>query len=137
MMHLLSESAVWKSESEFILANGEISRASGETSIVVLKNEIKNNSWVLWGESKRVNNYSIRVISENELAFESLNPELGIQKGKFNIDRNIIYSKFIIENTNLNGFEIIKREGDVCFTNGALYDADILIDTWNAILTKL
>jgi hypothetical protein len=135
-MHLLSESAVWKTESEFILPDGKISRAIGETSIVVQKSEIKNNSWVSFGESQRINNYSIKVISKNELIFESLNPELGIQKGKFNIDRNIIYSKFIVENTNLNGFEIIKREDNFCFSNGALYDADNLINSWNSILTK-
>jgi hypothetical protein len=102
-MHLLSETAVWKTESEFILPDGKISRAIGETSIIVQENEIKNNSWVSFGESKRINNYSITVVSKNELLFESLNPELGIQKGKFNIDRNTIYSKFIVENTNLNG----------------------------------
>ncbi len=135
-MHLLSETAVWKTESEFILPDGKISRAIGETSIIVQENEIKNNSWVSFGESKRINNYSITVVSKNELLFESLNPELGIQKGKFNIDRNTIYSKFIVENTNLNGFEIIKREDNLCFANGALYDADDLINTWNAILIK-
>ncbi len=135
-MHLFSESAVWKTESEFILPDGKISRALGETSIVVQKSGIKNNSRVSFGESQRINNYSIKIISKNELTFESFNPELGIQKGRFNIDRNIIYSKFIVEDTNLNGFEIIEREDDLCFANGALYDADDLINTWNAILIK-
>ena len=135
-MHLLSETAIWKSESEFVSPEGTITKAFGESSIVVKGSEIKNNSWASFGESERMNNYSIKAISENELTFESLNPELGIQKGKFNIDRNIIYSKFIIENTNLNGFEIIKRENNLCYTNGALYDGDRLINTWNAILIK-
>jgi|SRR5574344_1583758 hypothetical protein len=136
IMHLLSESAIWKTESEFISNNGAISNAIGETSIVYGNDIIKNNSWACFGETKRVNNYSIKTISGNELSFESTNPELGIQRGKFNIDRNIIFSKFIIENTSLNGFEVIRREGDLCYANGALYDGDNLINTWNAKLTK-
>ena len=35
----------------------------------------------------------------NEYQFESLNPGLGIQRGIFNIGRNLIYSKFTIEKT--------------------------------------
>jgi len=136
-MHLLSESAIWQTESEFVLPDGKISKASGETSIVVLENEIENKSWASFGEFKRINNYSIKVLSKNELAFESVNPDLGIQKGKIYVDRNILYSKFIIENTNLNGFEIIKRENNLCLANGALYDGDNIINSWNAILTKL
>jgi|LSQX01.2.fsa_nt_gb hypothetical protein len=135
-MHLLSESAVWNSISEFISSDGTITEAIGETSIVIKENEIINNSWASLGESKRINNYRIKIISKNELRFESLNPDLGIQKGKFNIDRNTIYSKFIIENTNLNGFEIIRRENDLCYVNGALYDGENLINTWNAKLSK-
>ncbi|MEH0153922.1 hypothetical protein V6R21_07220 [Limibacter armeniacum] len=135
-MHLFSESAIWKTASEFISPDGKISKAFGETSVIVKANEIKNNSWASFGELKRVNDYAIKVISKNELTFESLNPELGIQKGKFNIDRNIIYSKFTIENTKLNGFEIIRREHDLCYANGALYDGENLINTWVAIMTK-
>jgi hypothetical protein len=135
-MHLLSESAVWNSISEFISSDGTITEAIGETSIVIKENEIINNSWASLGESKRINNYRIKIISKNELRFESLNPDLGIQKGKINIDRNTIYSKFIIENTNLNGFEIIRRENDLCYVNGALYDGENLINTWNAKLSK-
>lgn len=76
----------------------------------------------------------ITVITDNEYLFESLNPELGIQKGIFNIDRNLIYSKFVIEGTDLNGFEIIKRVENTCYANGALYDGQKLINTWNAIM---
>nr|WP_320000151.1 hypothetical protein [uncultured Draconibacterium sp.] len=135
-MHLLSESAVWNSMSEFISSDGTTTKAIGETSIVINENEIINNSWASLGESKRINNYRIKTISKKELLFESLNPELGKQKGKFNIDRNTIYSKFIIENTNLNGFEIIRRENDLCYVNGVLYDGEKLINTWNAKLSK-
>lgn len=50
-MHLLSESAIWKTESEFISNNGAISNAIGETSIVYGNDIIKNNSWACFGEA--------------------------------------------------------------------------------------
>lgn len=135
-MHLLSETAIWKTESEFITPDGTVSKALGETSILIKGNEIENNSWAFFGTLKRENNYSINPGSINEFNFQSLNPELGIQNGRFNIDRNIIYSKFIIENTDLNGFEIIRREGDRCYANGALYAGGNLINSWRAVMTK-
>jgi len=136
-MHLLSETAKWKTESEFVSPDGIISKATGESYIIVKKQEIRNDSWAVFGGMKRVNNYKIRIVSNYEYHFESLNPELGIQKGIFNVDRNLIYSKFTIEGTNLNGFEIIKRLDDICYANGSLYDGEKLINTWNAVMNKI
>lgn len=136
MTHLLSETAKWITESEFVYPNGEISKAMGESEIIVSGKDISNNSWVLLGKTKRTNKYKITVITDNEYQFESLNPELGIQRGFSHMDRNIIYSKFIIEKSNLNGFEIIKRIGNTCFANGALYDEQKLMNTWSAIMQK-
>lgn len=136
-MHLLSETGKWKTESEFVSPDGIISKATGESNIVVNKQEIRNNSWAVLSNIKRINNYKITRITDNEYQFESLNPELGNQKGTFSIDRNTIYSKFTIEGTNLNGFEIIKRLNDICHANGALYDGEKLINTWNAVMNKV
>ncbi len=135
--HLLSETAQWVTESEFVSSNGEVSKATGQSEIIKNEESIENNSWVLLGETKRINNYKITVITDNEYQFESLNPELGIQRGTFHIDRNIIYSKFVIEGTNLNGFEVIKRIEGTCYANGALYDGQKLINTWNAIMKQI
>ncbi len=135
-MHLLSETAKWITKSEFVSPKGIITRANGETNIVIGDKYIENHSWVLWGESKRVNNYRITLVSCNEYQFESLNPELGIQEGMFNIDRNTVFSKFTIKDTNLNGFEIITRQADTCYVNGALYNDNKLINTWNATMVK-
>lgn len=137
MNHLLSETALWITESEFVYPDGCISKGKGESNVVVKGKTIINNSWILFGETRLTNNYIISLISDTEYHFESLNPEIGIQKGVFNIDRNIIFSKFEILNTSLNGFEIIRREADTCFANGALYDDHKLINTWNAVMEKV
>ncbi len=136
MMHLLSESASWLATSEFVTPDGMISKATGKSIITVHENEITNESWAQTGYIKRQNNYRIKPVSFFEYHFESINPELGNQIGKFTIDRNTIYSRFNIESTELNGFEIIRREGNTCYANGALYDKNVLINTWTAIMTK-
>ncbi len=136
MNHLLSETALWITKSEFVYPDGSVSNGKGESNVVVKGDTIINNSWILFGETKLTNNYIITLISDNEYQFESLNPELGIQKGVFNIDRNFIFSKFEIPDTSLNGFEIIKREADICYANGALYDGIKLINTWYAVMEK-
>lgn len=136
MKHLFTESAVWKTTSEFVSPEGTISHAKGESTISVGEAGITNKSWVELGETKRVNNYKITPVSSFELTFESLNPELGKQTGIFNIDRNTIFSKFRIEDTALNGYEIIRREEDTCHVQGALYDNNTLINTWSATMRK-
>lgn len=136
MKHFLSESAVWQTTSEFISPNGEISNAKGESIISVSETELTNESWAQIGHVKRINNYKIISVSPTEFSYESLNPELGKQIGVFNIDCNTVFSKFKVEATSLNGYEIIRREDDICYAQGALYDGDKLINTWNATLTK-
>lgn len=136
MNHFLSESAVWQTTSEFVAPNGEISNAKGESVISVSETELTNESWAQTGDVKRINNYRIIPVSPTEFSYESLNPELGKQTGVFNIDRNTVFSKFKVETTSLNGYEIIRRENDVCYAQGALYDGDKLVNTWNATLIK-
>jgi len=134
--HFLSESAIWQTTSEFVTPNGDISYAKGESVISVEDKEIINESWVQMTDIKRVNNYKIIPVSPFAFAFESLNPELGKQTGSFHVDRNMLFSKFKIEGTFLNGYEIIRREEDVCYSQGALYENEFLINTWNAMMKK-
>lgn len=134
MKHFLSESTIWQTTSEFITPNGQISYGMGETAITVLHDKIINNSWAQLGNIKRENNYIIRQISDNRYVSESSNPELGIQTGVYDIDKNTVFFKFKIEGTSMNGFEIIRREGDNCHAQGALYDDNSLINTWTAML---
>lgn len=136
MKHFLSETAVWQTTSEFVTSDGTTSHARGKSVVTVSETEIINESWAQMGEVKRINNYKITPVSPNELIFESLNPELGKQTGIFNIDRNTVFSKFKIEGSSLNGFEIIRREENTCYAQGALYDNDTLINSWTAIMNK-
>lgn len=135
-MNLLSETALWKTESEFVTPNGNIARSMGETKVEVKGEAISNNSWVILGGEKRENNYKIVRVNTNEYQFESSNPELGMQTGKFNIDRNIIYSKFQVKGTQYNGFEVITRNGDECTVLGILYEGEKAINSWKAIMKK-
>jgi hypothetical protein len=137
MKHLFSESAIWKTTSEFVTPNGEISTAKGQSVISVGETEITNESWADVGGIRRMNNYKTTRVSGSEFTSESLNPELGKQTGIFNIDRNTLFSKFRIEETSLNGYEIIRREYDICYAPGALYDGDALVNTWTATMIKL
>ena len=135
-MNLISENATWHSVSEFVSADGTISRAKGETIISVGDATISNRSHVDIDDRTLTNDYEITVAPGNRYPFRSQNPALGTQTGYFDIDRNVIYSRFEIENTALNGFEVIVRNGDTCTAHGALYDRSELINTWSAVLTK-
>jgi hypothetical protein len=135
-MNLLSESALWKTESEFVTPQGIIIPSKGETEIEIKGKVIINNSWTMFDNNKRVNNYKICKLNESEYGFKSLNPELGIQTGKFNIDRNTIYSRFYIKETNFNGFEVIIRNNNECSATGILYDDEEVINSWKAIMKK-
>lgn len=135
-MHLLSENGLWKTESEFITPEGNITKATGESKIELHNGIIYNHSFVILKNEKICNDYEIKKKKENHYVYESRNPGLGIQIGTFDIDRNIIYSKFIIENTKYNGFEIIERVDRNCFAHGALYEGTSLINTWRAKMTK-
>jgi len=131
-MHLLVESSLWESVSEFVTPEGNIMNAIGETKIIVDENKIENKSWAMVNGSKIENFYLITKISETKYSFVSENPSLGTQKGIFSLDRNIIFSKFHIENTDMNGFEVIIRSNDICEAYGALYNKNELINSWKA-----
>jgi hypothetical protein len=131
-MHLLVESSLWESVSEFVTPEGNIMNAIGETKIIVDENKIENKSWAMVNGSKIENFYLITKISETKYSFVSENPSLGTQKGIFSLDRNIIFSKFHIENTDMNGFEVIIRSNDICEAYGALYNKKELINSWKA-----
>ncbi len=53
MKHLFSESAVWKTTAEFVVPDGAISRAEGESVISVCETEIINESLVQLGEAPK------------------------------------------------------------------------------------
>lgn len=134
--HLLSETAVWKTSSEFVDAKGQVSEGIGETHIEIRDEAITNSSWVMLNRQKINNKYVIRKISEKRYEYESENPHLGTQSGFFDIDKHFIFSKFSVDNKNLNGYEIISREGDICFATGALYDGDELVNSWTCRMMK-
>jgi len=135
-MHFLSDMALWESFSEFVTPDGKISNATGESQIIINDNKIENRSWVMLNGLKITNFYSIIKNTETNYTFLSENPSLGIQKGIFSIDRNIIFSKFRIENSDMNGFEVIIRDNDICKAYGALYNGNELVNSWQATLKR-
>jgi len=135
--HLLSEPGTWLTQSEFTDADGRVSKASGETVISIDESHLTNSSWVNIDDKKLTNDYDITRIDERRYEYVSRNPALGLQKGIFNIDRNRIYSKFSIENSAFNGYEVIVRRGNCCYAEGALYDDNVLINTWTCIMEKV
>ncbi|WP_020614004.1 hypothetical protein [Sediminispirochaeta bajacaliforniensis] len=135
-MHLLAENALWETFSEFVTPDGNIINARGETEIIINKNDIENKSWVMLNNSRIENFYSITKISKTKYSFISENPSLGTQRGTFSIDRNTIFSRFQIENSDMNGFEVIIRNNDVCKAYGALYNNDELINSWSANMNR-
>ena len=137
-MHLLSESAIWATESEFTDAAGKCSIGKGESRIEVAGVRVINTSWVEMEDGKRILNvYDIEKVQDNLYHYRSTNPALGIQTGSFCIDKNIVYSKFSIIDTQLSGFESIVRDNDICHAYGALYDNDKLINTWTTTMQKI
>lgn len=134
--HFLSEPAIWSTHSEFVSPNGAISTGQGESEIAIKGTSVTNISWVQLGGKQRKNSYTIEKVSENQYNFKTINPELGKQYGTFHIDRNVIYSRFEIDDSGLNGFEIITRHDDNCLAMGALYKGDHLINSWKTVMNK-
>ncbi len=134
--HLLSETATWSTKSEFVTPNGQASEALGESVITVNGDTTTNMSWVEINGKRLMNNYHITRLPDNHFDYQSDNPDLGIQQGRFDISQNTVFSRFTVLNTDLNGYEIISREKDLCFAKGALYNGNELINTWNAVMTK-
>jgi len=135
--HLLSESAIWSTVSEFVDAQGNISRGEGQSTIEVTGEQITNDSWIDPPNGRMENKYNIRKISDTRYLYTSQNPALGIQEGYFDVNKDYVFSKFRIENTNLNGYEVIRRVDDTCQTSGALYDGNTLVNTWTATMSKM
>jgi len=136
MKHLFSESAHWKTTSAFVDSEGRVSEGIGESVITIGKDKITNQSWAMAGEQKLENDYVIIPHSSTRYEFRSENPALGVQEGFFDLNGNLVYSKFRIIDTDLNGFEVIRREGDICHATGALYSGNELINTWTARMEK-
>ncbi|ADK83238.1 hypothetical protein [Sediminispirochaeta smaragdinae] len=51
-------------------------------------------------------------------------------------ETEIIINKNKIENSDMNGFEVIIRNNHVCKAYGALYNNDELINSWNANMNR-
>lgn len=135
-MNILSESATWRATLEFVDANGNISAGIGEYRIKVTLSMITNESWMQLDAGKIINNYQIFKSGENCYCFHSDNAELGIRKGFLNVERNVLFSKFLVEGTDLNGFEVITRNRNQCHGKGAIYLKDNLVKTWTSMMVK-
>jgi len=135
--HLLSDSAEWMTNSEFVDKNGNILRAIGEAKIMIAETEITNESWACIDGKRECNCYKIEKESDLKYRFVCHNASLGKQTGDFSIDRNILFSKFVVNDTSLNGFEIIVKQEDECIVYGTLYDGHELVNSWRTIMVKM
>ena len=135
--HLLSDSAEWMTSSEFVDKEGKIFKAIGESKITHECDYITNESWACIEGRKVYNTYKIARETELKYRFESENPDLGTQTGEFNIDRNVVYSKFTVKDSTLNGFEIIIKDEDECSVYGTLFNGTELVNTWRTIMVRI
>jgi len=135
--HLLSDSAEWMTNSEFVDKNGNILKAIGEAKILIEGTEITNECWACIDGKRECNCYKIEKESDLRYRFVCMNTTLGKQTGDFCIDRNVLFSKFVINDTSLNGFEIIVKEEDECTVYGTLYDGVELVNSWRTIMVKM
>ena len=122
--------------SEFVSPDGTVMNANGGSFISVIPTEIINEAWVASKKINRRNSYRITPVSPTEYASESLNPEFGHQTGRFQIERNMLFFKFRIEGSEMDGYEIICRQSSVCYAHGALYDGKNLLNTWTTVSNK-
>jgi hypothetical protein len=123
--------------SEFVDKEGKIYKAIGESKITLDSESITNESWACIEGKKVYNNYKIEKETELKYIYESENPDLGTQTGEFNIDRNVVYSKFTVKDSPLNGFEIIIKDEDECNVYGTLYNGTELVNTWRTIMVRI
>lgn len=136
--HLLSEDSDWKVYAEFAYPHGKILAREGELYVKFFPDHIERWYWYMEGEEKIEALFTI--VSTTIDAFDYYSDgikNLGMQNGTMHVDRNRIYSKFIVENTLLNGFEIAIHNGESCHVNGAIYHDKKLIKAWTSILTRL
>ena len=63
MNHLLSETARWITETEFVYPDGSISKGKGESNIDVKAQIVINNSRTMFGETEIINDYVIKLNS--------------------------------------------------------------------------
>lgn len=136
--HIFSESGTWKTVSEFITPDGKIATGSGESHIVVKEDKIINKSWTKNDPFDFANEYRITPILGNRYMCRAENRALSsTQYGWMDFHLNTVFSKYVFENSDLNGYEVITREGDTCRVAGALYKGNNLVDTWTAVMTKI
>lgn len=135
--HLLSDSAEWMTNSEFVDKDGNIIKAIGEIRIVVKGQEIIHENWVCIDGKRESSCYKIEKESASKYNFVCQSTSLGKQTGDFNIDRNVLFSKFTVNEKNLFGFEIIVKEEDECIAYGTLYSGVELVNSWRTIMVKI
>jgi hypothetical protein len=67
---------------------------------------------------------------------ESTDPDMPRVTGALKIDRNILHFRYQVDGTGVNGYSIISRKRNVCYTYGAHYDGSTPLMTWTAMVNK-
>ncbi len=135
--HLLSDPAEWMTTSEFVSKDGEVSNAIGEIKITVEDDAIIKDCWYCIEGDKTRNCCKITKESENCYSFEAESNSLGRHHGELHTDRNLLFSKYQVENSSVNGFEVYIKDNDECCSYGFLYDGNRLIKTWRSVMVRM
>lgn len=92
--HLLSDSAEWMTNSEFVDKSGNIFSAIGEAKIMVSKGMISNESWTCIDGKRVCNCYKIDKETESRYRFECDNTAPGKQTGDLLIPGRVLLKIF-------------------------------------------
>ncbi len=136
MKHFLSEPGTWKVASEFVDPAGKVITSQGESVISVDRFGITNDQWLSSDEGSRQNSYRITPVSATEMTALSIDPEQPTLLGTLSVEGGKLFFKYRREGSAINGYEIISRCRSTCYSFGALFDGEKLLQNWSATLNK-
>jgi len=137
--NILFENATWKFTNEFVTPDGLVVEDKGEVVYRNHADRITVKRWFIDDHDQKIDVLQdIRKLDEHNFEYESnYISEIGPLKGSIHVERNRLYTIYRMGDTPINGFELTIRNGNTCTVNGALYYADTLVRTWNAVFTKV
>jgi hypothetical protein len=136
--HFFSESGTWKVTGEFVAPNGNAMLSEGEAIVTVGSDgEIINRVRVASKKINRRGIYRIVPVSPEEMVCESLASASKRLTGRFNVDGNMVFFRYKMEDSERGGYLMIHRQDAVCYTHGTLSDGDTLLQEWSATLNKI
>jgi hypothetical protein len=135
--HLLSDSGRWIVTAEFIAPDGSVDTSEGEAIITVGPDETISEVTVTSHTINRHGSYRVVHVSRTVMRCEELTPTPGGFTGTLTVDRNMLFLKFRITASTVNGYQIMHRNGDVCYAHGTICNGDQPTRNWIATLNLI